>query len=425
MNIMRLERYMKDAGKKNRTLFSAFTIAFLDNFGLSIVFIMFAPLILNPEYGFFSESVSEGTKNILLGLSIGAFPILTFFGAPFWGDFADRFGRKKALLITILGTVLGHILSALAIYLESYAFLLIARGVAGFFAGNISICLATISDLSPNPKIKARNFGIQFVVMGIGWTLAMVLGGYLSDPTLFKFFSPVLPFCLAAILTFFGYLIVLKWFSETHVKKEGVHFDLIKSFHDIKAAIHLPEIRPYLFMLFLWYIGWLFTFQWFTAVSIEKFHLTQENASLYLIVLGILWVVGGLIINPFLVKRYSSFAIALGGTFCTALFIFLGSFFSNYLAFSFFFWLATLSAPASVSNYLNLVSSAASENMQGKAMGFTQSFQALAAVIVPLFGGILAKKEISLIFPAGGLFLILAFLYLLLKKPKGQTSHPS
>lgn len=403
--------------KNNRTLFSALSIAFLDNFGLSIVFIMFAPLILDPSYGFFSAQVDTSTKNILLGVLIGAFPILTFFGAPFWGDYADRFGRKRALLFTIIGTLLGHALCGVAILFQSYTSLLIARAMAGFFSGNISICLATISDLSHDPKIKGRNIGILTVAMGFGWIVAMLMGGYLSDPAVSSFFSPVLPFAVAAIFTFFGYLIVRFLFTETNESKRPLHFDLMKSIRDIIVAIQHKQSRPYLVMILFWSLGWFFTFQWFTAVSLERFHVSQESASLRLIVLGIIWMLGGLVVNPILVKKFSTSAIALVSIFFTGFFVLLTSTTDQYFIFSFFYWIATIAAPIGLSSSLNIISTTAPTNMQGRVMGFTQSFQALAGVMVPLAGGLLAILDIGSIFPIAGILLLLAFLILLFKNP--------
>jgi len=402
----------------HRSLFSVYTIAFLDNFGYSFVFILFAPLLLNPEYGFFSKALQEGTKNILLGVLIGAFPLATFFGAPFWGDYADRFGRKKAFILTILGTVGGHLLSALAIFSKDFTFLLLARAIAGFFSGNISICLATVSDLSPTPPIKARNFGIIAVVMGAGWIFAMVLGGFLSHPSF-----PMLPFLIAAVLTFIGFLIIKAWFIETHVRKEGVHFDLIKSVHEIKTSLHHREIRPFLLLILIWSIGWFFTFSWFTAVSLERFSVTTEIASIYLSVLGLFWVLGGVALNPILVKRLSSKALALISIFITAVFIFLASWSSSYFIFSLFFCFAALAAPISFSNNFNLVSQSAPEGIQGKVMGFTQSFQSVASVIVPLAGGFLAKWDIRSIFPIASALLFISFLIVLGCRVPPERKH--
>jgi MFS family permease len=397
----------------NKNLISALSIAFLDNFGGSFVFILFAPLILNPSYGFFSAELSEGTKNILLGIVIGIFPIFLFYGAPFWGDYADRFGRKKAFSFTILGTVAGHLLCGLAIYLESYTFLLLTRAFTGFFSGNLSICMATISDISANAKVRARNFGIVVVMMGIGWILAMLLGGYFSDSSISAWFSPTLPFILAALLTFGGYLIVRFLFTETNVENSGVHFSFTKSMRDIKDAMKQREMRPYFLTLFFWGLGWSCTYPWFTAVSIENYAGNQQTASLYLAILGIFWVLGGVLINPFLAKRVSSFSVALVSIFMVGLFLILTSVASLYIVFVILFWMAAICSILAYSNSLNIVSYLASGKSQGVVMGFTQSLLALAMALSPFVAGVFAKTNTKWVFPAGGVFLMIAFCILL------------
>lgn len=396
----------------NKSLISALAIVFLDNFGYSIVFILFAPLILNPEYGFFSASVSVGAKNLWLGVLVGIFPFFLFFGAPLWGDVGDRWGRKRALIITILGTVFGHLLTAVAILFQSYVFLLAARAVSGFLSGNISICLATISDVSPDSKTKGRNFGFVTVAFGIGWVLAMLAGGYLSDPTLASFFTPAFPFYLAAGLAFLGFLIVQFLFVETHKPRTDVHFDLIKSIHDIKAALQMRDTRPLLFVLLMWSLGWYFTFQWFTPVSMERYHVSQQIVSSHLVVLGIGWIIGGVFLNPLFLKKFNSRTLSIYSTLFVAIFIFLCSMSGQYAIFSLFYSISALAAAMSLSNLFNVLSSSAHSDVQGKVMGFAQSFQALAGVIVPFAGGVLANVSINTIYPLSAALLLLSCLLL-------------
>ncbi len=395
-----------------KSLSSALAIAFLDNFGYSIVFILFAPLILNPDYGFFSAALGEGPKNALLGVVIGIFPFFLFFGAPFWGDIGDRWGRKKALLWTVLGTVFGHLITAFAIFFQSYLFLLFARAISGFLAGNISICLAILSDLSPDPKSKAKNFGILAVFMGIGWILAMLVGGYLSDPSLASFFNPTLPFYLAAAVTFLGFLIVQFLFVETHSPRSEVKFSLMKSMLDIRSAMKERDMRPFLYVLLIWSLGWFFAFQWFTPVSLEGFSVTQETVSSYLIVLGIGWVIGGVVLNPLLLRRFSSRILSLASILFVAFIVFICSLIQDYPVFSLLFAVSALAAPISLSNILNEISFSAPSSMQGKAMGFGQSFQALAGIIVPFAGGAIANFSIHAIYPIGAFLLLLSCLIL-------------
>jgi DHA1 family tetracycline resistance protein-like MFS transporter len=402
---------------QTKSLISTLAVAFLDNFGYSIVFILFAPLILSPEYGFFSSSVSEGSKNILLGVLTGVFPFFLFFGAPFWGDVGDLWGRKKALVWTILGTIVGHILTAVAILFESYIFLLFARALAGFLSGNVSICLAIISDISPDPKTKGRNFGLLTVFLGIGWILSMLVGGYLSDPNLGSFFNPALPFYIAAGLTFLGYLAVQVLLTETHRAHAHLKFDLIKSIRDIGIALQTKQMRPFLYVLLFWSLGWFFTFQWFTPVSIESFHVTQETVSSHLIALGICWIIGGVILNPIFLKKTNSYKLSIYSILCLAVGVFLCSLSSQYWLFSLFFALSALAAPISLSNILNEVAISSPAEIQGKAMGFSQSFQALAGIIVPFAGGAIANLSIDAIYPLSA-FLILFSCLLLFRSKK-------
>ena len=407
--------------KHKSSFVSVLAIAFLDNFGLSLVFILFAPLILNPQYGFVPSTWSEGAKNLLLGLLIGAFPLFTFFGAPLWGDIGDRLGRKKAFIYTILGTLFGHLISAFSIYAENLTFLLLSRIIAGFFSGNISLCMATVTDLSGTSKKRAHNFGLLTVSMGLGWISAMLIGGILSDPTISSYFSPVLPFFIVAALTFMGYLLIQFYFVETHPPQKTIHFDLIKSFHDLKEALHIQAIRPFLLILLIWSIGWFFTFQWFAPISLEKYQSSQSLISLYLSLLGICWIIGGLLINSLLVKWFSSKALAFYSILFCSLFVFLSGIASQYFFFGLFFWATALAAPVSLSNLLNVVSISAPRSIQGKAMGFTQSIQALAAIIVPLVGGELANLSISSIFPISAALLLCSSIYLKVRGSPGPS----
>jgi hypothetical protein len=99
-----------------------------------------------------------------------------------------------------------------------------------------------------------------------------------------------------------------------------------------------------------------------------------------------------------------------------ALFIFLSSISGKYGLFSLFFNLSALAAPIGLSNLFNVLSSSSQVDIQGKVMGFAQSFQALAGVIVPFAGGVLANISINTIYPLSAAILLLAALFLFRQK---------
>ncbi len=120
-------------------LFPVYLTFFLDSFGIGMIYPLFTPLLLFPEYHILSTSISILRKTILLGLLISAFPFAQFFGAPLIGAISDRLGRKKCFLITVSATGIGYFITGLGIILGLLPLMFIGRLWTGFFAGNLTL----------------------------------------------------------------------------------------------------------------------------------------------------------------------------------------------------------------------------------------------------------------------------------------------
>jgi MFS transporter, DHA1 family, tetracycline resistance protein len=400
---------------RSKSLFTAFFVICLDNFGFGLVFVLFAPLLLDPSYGFFSTSVSFATKNLYLGILLAAFPLMQFFGAPLFGDFSDVYGRKKALYLTIIGTLIGYFFSGFAITVKDYYLLLLSRIITGFFAGNLSISLAIISDLSKNEKTRAKNLGYVTIVFGLTWPLAILAGGYLSDPSLYFLFSPQLPFWLAVILSCILLYAVKKLYQEPIKVKQKVRIDFTKAIGNIIEAFQIKPMRIFLLILLLWTFSWMLAVQWYMPYAMEQFSISQELAASGLFIQGFFWLLGGSILKPYLLKRYNTLKIALLTFFCTSLFLAFSSFSYFFWPFSILYGFSAVFGAVSLSASLNLISLSASAHIQGKAMGMGQSMIALGSIFVPFMGGILGNTDIRLLYPISAIIMSLGFC-LLLKK---------
>lgn len=73
----------------------------------------------------------------LLGFLMAAYSLAQFFAAPILGALSDRYGRKKILLLSKLGTVFAYIILGLS---QSYMGFLIARLLDGFTGGEYFSC---------------------------------------------------------------------------------------------------------------------------------------------------------------------------------------------------------------------------------------------------------------------------------------------
>ncbi|XP_065836694.1 synaptic vesicle 2-related protein-like isoform X2 [Oscarella lobularis] len=101
-----------------------------------------------------------------------------FFGATFWGVIADKFGRKKALLIVSICVSLSSLISAFS---PNYIFLVIIRGILGFSIAGGGQTVNFYAEFLP---IKHRGYTtllvLLFYVCGalVEAVLALLLMGY-------------------------------------------------------------------------------------------------------------------------------------------------------------------------------------------------------------------------------------------------------
>lgn len=380
---------------KKSSLFPVFFVLFLDNFGFAVILATFGPLFNNPDYGMITALTSPTTRNIMLAISLAVFPFGQFFGAPFLGDIADQFGRKKAFYITIAITTLGYVLSGISIFTHSYTFLLFSRLITGFFAGNLSICLASIADLSHDEPTRAKNFSFIVIVTGISWMIAMLMGGYLSDPSLSSHFNPALPFFVTAVFSALSLAAIGFMFKETHETKEKFHINILQGFKNITSTLHHKELRVLYLVYFLWIFGWGLTFQWFSPYSLQVFKATILDVTWGQFLFGTTWMIGGYFINNLLVKRFHARPIVIVGTGITTLFLLGMAFSTNFYWFAGFMTFACFPAAFSWPNTLNLISMNASDDIQGKIMGISQSSMSVGFILATLIGGLLGATEIK------------------------------
>ena len=170
------------------------------------------------EYYFPEMSVKElGFRAGLLG---SAFSMGELFGNLLWGVYADRVGRRPALMYGLAGTIISSCLFGFA---PNFWVAVLARFAWGFLNGNVGVgktYLAEILDDSNN----ARGMSLFSVIGGVGRTVGPMLGGFFSSPaisypvfrgTVFELY----PFALPGVLVSSTCLVVviLAWFnlSET------------------------------------------------------------------------------------------------------------------------------------------------------------------------------------------------------------------
>ena len=390
--------------KRRLSFFSIYFTFILDNLGWSLVIPIFAPLFLDNENLVFSHEISAGTKTILLGLFLGAFPFAQFIGAPILGDYGDKAGRKKAFILSIGLSCVGYLLSAWGIRNGCLTLLFLGRITSGLFAGNLSICMAAIADLSVGERAKTKNFGYLSVSAGFSLIIGAFLGGKLADSTLNTFFTPDFPLWIAAGLSFINLLFIMFSFYETTSCHPNVKFHFFESFTNIRNGFKQRSVRNIFLIYFLFILSWSMFFQISPILMVTRFSYRSSDIGNLAAILGICWAVGSVVITRFFSHKISNLKIL---EFSLLLFIvpysLIGFFHHGWIVvilICFCGILAGLSWP--ICNAL--ISERAGLDSQGKTLGITQSMQSLGIALAPIIGGYLANLSIILPFILAAVF---------------------
>ncbi len=389
---------MKTTVKRNISFASVLFTYFVDNLGWAIVFPIFAPLFLDSQNLIFSADVATSTRMTILGIFLAAFPFGQFLGAPILGELADKYGRKNALVLSIILTFVGYLISGWSIHTKNLIWLFIGRIITGLFSGNLSVCLASISDLSLTEKTKARNFGLLSVLTGFSFILGAFLGGKFSDSTVVKFFNPALPLWMASLLSLVNLFFIIFAFKETIEIKKDVKFDLLEGIHNIRDALKTKNIKVTYVIYFLFVFAWTILFQFSPVLLIKKFSFSNSQIGNIAAFMGVCWAIGAGPVHKILSKRFSPIKILdVSLLVFTILCGFVGfprQIIGVILLLGFCVIIGGLAWPLCAT----IISNKAPQKMQGKIMGMSQSMQSLAMVISPVVGGISEQLYVHLTF---------------------------
>ena len=112
------------------------------------------------------------------GMVVAIYALSAGSSALIASGFADRYDRKKMLMVFYVGFILGTLLCGLA---PNYIFLLLARMVTGIFGGVIgSITLAIVADLFPF-ELRGRVMGYIQTAFAGSQVLGIPAGLYFSN----------------------------------------------------------------------------------------------------------------------------------------------------------------------------------------------------------------------------------------------------
>ncbi len=143
-----------------------FMTVFLDFLGFSIVL----------PYLYF-QATSLGASEFQYGLLLTSFSLMQLVFVPVFGRLSDRFGRRRILLISLLGSGASFSIMGVA---GSLWILFGARTIAGVMDSTFPVAQAYVADTTTEAN-RLKQLGLMGAAIGLGFTVGPAVGGVLSN----------------------------------------------------------------------------------------------------------------------------------------------------------------------------------------------------------------------------------------------------
>ncbi len=389
-----------------------FTIL-LDMLGLGILIPVYPMLVAsNSSFRIIPATWSIAQGYIMLGWLMAVFFIFQFLFTPVLGQLSDKFGRKKVLIYSILGTAVSYILFAYGLYTKNLPLLFISRTIDGISGGNISTANAVIGDVSL-PEHRARNFGLVGIALGLGFILGPFFGGKLSDPNILSWFNPTTPFYFAAILSTINLLFVIIKMPETLTTRTTKRLNITKPFSNIKRAFLIPGMATVIVPIFLFNCGFALFTTFFGVVLAEKYIFTSSQIGDYFAYTGIMMVFAqGLLVRR-LSGRVQNHQVLKVSLILTGISLVVYYFVPSTHAHLLYFIPPFIACGTSLTRSFSqaLLTDIAPATIRGEIMGINSSSFALSQIIPSILVGYIASTSVSLPTLLGGILAILGGIY--------------
>ena len=393
--------------------------------------------------------IDFGGNAIVYGILAAMYPAFQLIGAPILGRWSDSYGRKKVLLISHGGTLVGWIIFLFALFLPDenlfsinslligtfvitlpLVVLFIARGLDGITGGNVSVANAYLADVSSDIN-RSKNFGKMAISSNLGFIVGPAIAGILGA-TVYKEILPVLAalFLSLATLIVIGFTLkeskpsapVIQVLEKGNIGKVFAQeckecYKIVNPkklrFLDI---FKLPHISFLLFLYFLIFLGFNIFYTSFPihAVLGLKWSIT-EMGIFYAVLSGIMILVQGPILRKALQKFSEEKLVIIGNIILGTNFIL---FLSNNILLIYI--AAILFAVGNGLMWPSLLSILAKKGgtvHQGAVQGVASSFASLASIIGLTIGGLLynAIGATTFLISAGVIFTVFIMSFRLLK----------
>jgi MFS transporter, DHA1 family, tetracycline resistance protein len=361
-----------------------------------------------------------GGNALVYGVMGATYSFFQLIGAPILGRWSDRYGRKRILLLSQLGTLSswGIFLVALALPVHPLfgvesrllgaftitiplAVLFFARALDGITGGNVSVANAYLADITEDAD-RSANFGKMAVASNVGFILGPAFAGILGT-TAWRETLPVLAALLISAVASLMIALKLPDPAPCVLARDPSEHTVRKTFGQeqkecytmaaarklsVKELLTLPGIAVLLASQFFVYLAFNFYYIAFPVYAATGLNWSLRRVGIFFAVMSLMMAtVQGPVLRR-ASKIWSDRLLVLGGAVVLATSFALFASRTNAMIFAGAALLAVgngLMWPS----LLAILSKATDRSVQGAVQGFAGSAAAVASIVGLIVGGFL------------------------------------
>jgi MFS family permease len=388
-----------------RQLWTILVIVFLGFVGISMPYVIFPALFLNPEYLILPSDWSSASQGLFLGITLAAYPLGQFVGSPILGSLSDDYGRKKLLIASLLVSGICNLFTGIGLEFQSLWVIISSRFFAGLMEGNIAIARAMAADIKNISKHET--FGKICAASSMAYLVGPLFGGILADNKIFPGVTIATPFYLVGVL-FFGVsllsmIILEKEELSNAIEKRGIltRFNLFKR---LSVLFQNKKLQFLIIVSTIFTLAIDILYEFSPVYLTAKWTLSPIDLIVYNSVVCVGLIIGSGWLVSYLSKRYMPrlvFIISVGVFTLLLIGIVLTD--SSWIMLA-LFALIGLTIGLGSTIITVKISDSASESIQGEVMGVQISMRVLGDAIICLLGGVLIALSPKIVIVIGALF---------------------
>lgn len=329
--------------------------------------------IVAPILGRYAKDYGAGGFEV--GLMFASFSVAQMIFSPILGRISDRIGRKPVIIISLVGTAIGSLITGIG---GAMWVLFVGRIIDGASGASVSVAQGAITDIAP-PERRAQLLGMLGAAFGVGFVVGPALGG------LAALGGTHIPFFVAAAIASCNAVAAWIRLPETKTTQAPV-------VSQEKIAVpRSPILVRFAVVTVLATIGFSGFEATFSLFGGERFDLTVGSSAMVFLFVGVvLTVVQGALIGP-LTARLGSRAMIRAGLPLVAVGLFVLAITPAMQWVLLFTSMVLISVGQGIvsPSTTALVAEAAPPDRRGEALGYQQSAGAFARIAGPVIAGAL------------------------------------